>query len=1166
MSFQINSSFEPSGDQPQAINKLVTNLNNGINRQTLLGVTGSGKSLTYDEPILLYEAEDKIIKSKLIPIGKIVDAMINSPGDKKYSVPSINPNSLNLELKPITNYLRHNAPKTLFEVETKSGRKVKVTGDHNFYVLRNGKIKLLKTKNIDKNDFIPIPRKISGPIDDLKKISLMEWLPKKTYFHFQDIKKYLNSNNESLIISNFGHQKWWRIVNQNESILVKKLPLISFANIPLDNIKIFSKLGSSRPLYQDLNPDFLWFLGIYIAEGCSNKKYLMLSIHEEELKQYFIKKISKLKIKINERKLNPGDFQINDILLSKIFSQWCGCLSGEKHLPPWFLSISNKQLGHLLSAIYDGDGSVEANEISLTSKSPQLISEISYALLRFGIIGRINKTYKRATNSDMKKCLYYRISISGKDNFLNFNQNIGFNSLRKQKILTEKINENKKVNSNVDLIPICCHELKKIIKSLKLSQSQIAEKIGCSRSQISFLESGIRKPSYSLLLKLIKIFNQSSKNKITSSQIIKMEKLTHFFWCPIKKITPIINHGQKYVYDISVIDNETFLAGFGGLFVHNTFTIANVIQQTQLPTLVISHNKTLAGQLYQEFKELFPNNKVSYFVSYYDYYQPEAYIPASDTYIAKEVQINDLIDRLRLEAASNLLSGKDNIIIASVSCIYNIGDPTEFANLTLDLKVGNNYPRRQLFESFISLYYTRSEMEFKRSTFRVRGETIEIWPSYTDSFLSLEFQDQTLIKIIQHHPFTAQEKVFDDYKLFPAKQYVSGEKNLPEVFANIKKDCAKQVEMFKKQGKILEAHRIEQRVEYDLEMLQETGYINGIENYSIYFDKNRKHGDPPYTLVDYFRHLWGDNFLTVIDESHVTVPQIGGMYAGDFARKTNLIDFGFRLPSALDNRPLKFTEFNSRVSKVIYVSATPSVYEINDSKNQVAEQIIRPTGLIDPSINIRPSKNQIPNLIEEIKTRVDKKERTLVVTLTKRMAEDLSNYLSDSAKTGTNLKVAYLHSDIETLERSKILDDLRSGNYDVLVGINLLREGLDLPEVSLVAILDADQQGFLRSKSSLIQIMGRASRHVDGQVILYADSVSDAMDGAIKEVNRRRLIQLKYNQDNNIIPKSVVKCIRPQIIEMIKSEPKPEWSKIDVSSLTPPQKLKHIKDLKKQMR
>ena len=622
----------------------------------------------------------------------------------------------------------------------------------------------------------------------------------------------------------------------------------------------------------------------------------------------------------------------------------------------------------------------------------------------------------------------------------------------------------------------------------------------------------------------------------------------------IDKLVTNLNNG---------INRQTLLGVTGS---GKTFTIANVIQETQLPTLVISHNKTLAGQLYQEFKELFPNNKVSYFVSYYDYYQPEAYIPASDTYIAKEVQINDLIDRLRLEASSNLLSGDDNIVIASVSCIYNIGDPSEFANRTLDLKVDQKYPRRQLFESFISLFYTRSELEFKRSTFRVRGETIEIWPSYLDSFLSLEFQNDNLVKITQSHPFTGKEIQLNDFKLFPAKQYVSGDKNLPEVFANIRKDCAKQVELFKSQNKILEAHRIEQRVEYDLEMLQETGYINGIENYSIYFEQNRKTGDPPYTLVDYFKHLWGDKFLTIIDESHVTIPQIGGMYAGDFARKTNLVDFGFRLPSALDNRPLKFTEFDSRVSKIIYLSATPSKYEIEDSKNNIVEQIIRPTGLIDPPITVKSSKNQIPDLIEEIKKRIVNKERVLVVTLTKRMAEDLSNYLSDPEKTGTNLKVAYLHSDIETLERSNILDNLRSGTYDVLVGINLLREGLDLPEVSLVAILDADQQGFLRSKSSLIQIMGRASRHLAGQVILYADTVSDAMDGAIKEVNRRRIIQIKYNKDNNITPQTVVKSIRPQIIEMIKTEAKPEWFKIDVSSLTPPQKNKHIKDLKKQMR
>jgi excinuclease ABC subunit B len=613
----------------------------------------------------------------------------------------------------------------------------------------------------------------------------------------------------------------------------------------------------------------------------------------------------------------------------------------------------------------------------------------------------------------------------------------------------------------------------------------------------------------------------------------------------------------------SGINRQTLLGVTGS---GKTFTIANVIAKTQLPTLIISHNKTLAGQLYQEFKELFPNNKVSYFVSYYDYYQPEAYLPSSDTYIAKEVQINDLIDKLRLEATSNLLSGNDNIVVASVSCIYNIGDPTEFENKTFELKIGNRYSRRQILETFISLFYTRSEMEFKRSTFRVRGEIVEIWPSYTDSFLSLEFQNEILTKIIQRHPFTGQEIIIDQFKLFPAKQYVTGNQDINEVFKKIRSDCAKQVELFKSQNKILEAHRIEQRVEYDLEMLQETGYINGIENYSIYFDKNRKPGDPPYTLVDYFKHLWGDNFLTVIDESHVTVSQVGGMYAGDFARKQNLINFGFRLPSALDNRPLKFDEFNSRVSKVIYVSATPSKYEMADSKSNIIEQIIRPTGLVDPQISIRGTLKQIPNLIEEIKARVAKKERTLVLTITKRMAEDLATYLSDPNKTGESFKVAYLHSDIATLERSTILDDLRNGSYDVLVGINLLREGLDLPEVSLVAILDADQQGFLRSQSSLIQIMGRASRHLSGQVILYADSVSAAMDGAIKEVNRRRKIQIKYNEDNHIIPASVVKSIRPQIIEQIKAESKPELSKIDVSSLTPPQQLKHLKDLKKQMR
>lgn len=613
------------------------------------------------------------------------------------------------------------------------------------------------------------------------------------------------------------------------------------------------------------------------------------------------------------------------------------------------------------------------------------------------------------------------------------------------------------------------------------------------------------------------------------------------------------------------VDKQTLLGVTGS---GKTFTIANVIEKTQLPTLVISHNKTLAGQLYQEFKELFPNNKVSYFVSYYDYYQPEAYIPSTDTYIAKEVEINDLIDKLRLEATSNLFSGNDNIVVASVSCIYNIGDPIEFGGRVIDFKIGQEWPRRQLFESFISLFYTRNELEFKRSTFRVRGEVIEIWPSYQDWIIALEFDNQKLTKIIQRHPFSGHEFNLESFRLYAAKQYVgaSGIDN-KEILKEIRSDCQKQVEFFKSQNKILEAHRIQQRVEYDLEMLQEVNYVNGIENYSIYFEKNRKPGDPPYTMVDYFKHIWGNNFLTVIDESHASMPQIGGMYFGDQARKKTLIDFGFRLPSALDNRPLKAEEFNSRVSKTIYVSATPAPYEIKESGENVIEQIIRPTGLIDPIVKVKSSHNQIPDLIAEIKKRVAKKERTLLITITKRMAEDLSIYLSDINNTEIPLKVAYLHSDIATLERSTILDSLRSGDYDVLVGINLLREGLDLPEVSLVAVLDADQQGFLRSKTSLIQIMGRASRHISGEVFLYADSISPAMAGAIQEVNRRRKIQLEYNRTHDIIPQTITKSIRPKIIEILEDASKnQDIMETDPLELTPVQRKKHITKLKKQMR
>ncbi len=613
--------------------------------------------------------------------------------------------------------------------------------------------------------------------------------------------------------------------------------------------------------------------------------------------------------------------------------------------------------------------------------------------------------------------------------------------------------------------------------------------------------------------------------------------------------------------------NKQVLLGVTGS--GKTFTIAHVIQNTQLPTLIISHNKTLAAQLYQEFKELFPQNKVSYFVSYYDYYQPEAYLPSSDTYIAKEVEINDLIDKLRLEATSNIFSGPDNIVIASVSCIYNIGDPQEFGSKTLTLKIGDLWNRRQLFEQLVSLFYTRSELEFKRAQFRVRGDTIEIWPSYADWILILEFDTEGKIsKITERNPFSGHEFDLQNYQLFPAKQYVgAAASNLKEIMAKIRSDCDVQVKKFEANKQILEAHRLQQRVDYDLEMLQETGYVNGIENYSIYFEPGRKNGDPPYTLIDYFHHLWGDNFLTVIDESHATIPQINAMSGGDYSRKKTLVDFGFRLKSAFDNRPLNWQEFYQRVPVALYLSATPAPFEIEDSKNNIVEQIIRPTGLVDPSIEVRPSTKQIPDLIKEIKNRVAKKERTLVITLTKKMSEELATYLSDPKKTGLPLKVAYLHSDIETLERTEILDKLRSGDFDVLVGINLLREGLDLPEVSLVAILDAGNQGFLRSRSSLIQIMGRASRHLDGQVLLYADVVSEAMKQAMAEVSRRRQIQIKYNKDNHITPRSIVKNIRPRLIDAsVKNVVVTPLLEIDPTSLTPNQRKNHIAKLKKEMR
>ena len=604
-----------------------------------------------------------------------------------------------------------------------------------------------------------------------------------------------------------------------------------------------------------------------------------------------------------------------------------------------------------------------------------------------------------------------------------------------------------------------------------------------------------------------------------------------------------------------------------------TFTIANIIQNTQLPTLVVSHNKTLAAQLYQELRDFFPDNAVSYFVSYYDYYQPEAYIPQTDTYIEKEADINAEIDRLRLSTTANLVSRPDCIVVASVSCIYNIGNPVEYEKYFLELVEGQIIDRADVAHRLLDLQYQRTTAELTRGNFRLIGNTLQLFPSNEEVVISLIFAEKTIFTIKQLDPLNFSElKSKSGTTIYPAKHYITDPVNQKAAMNQIRADLKDQVEKFKKEGRILEAHRLEQKVNYDLAQIEEFGFVNGIENYSRYFD-SRNPGDPPYTLLDYMNYnskkFGRKNFLTVVDESHISLPQIKGMYRGDRSRKETLIDYGFRLPAALDNRPLNFIEFQARTPQTLYASATPQELELSLSQGEkapaIAQQLIRPTGLLDPEVKVFPAVNQITHLVSEIITRKNRGERTLILTITKRMAEDLTDYLKNHVP---GLKVQYLHSDVLTLDRSDILDDLRLGNFDCLVGINLLREGIDLPEVSLVAILDADKEGFLRNPTSLIQTMGRAARHVNGLVYLYADRISDSMKQAIAVTSRRRQTQLEYNQKHGITPLGIVKPLREKLMKREeKKEKTARIKELDVNpdALTPGDKKKLIRKMKANM-
>ena len=599
-------------------------------------------------------------------------------------------------------------------------------------------------------------------------------------------------------------------------------------------------------------------------------------------------------------------------------------------------------------------------------------------------------------------------------------------------------------------------------------------------------------------------------------------------------------------------DKKRYQVLLGATGTGKTFTIANVIKEVNKPTIVLAHNKTLAGQLYSELKELFPNNHVCYFVSYYDYYQPEAYVPSSDTYIEKDSSINDEIDELRHYATSALINEKDVIVVASVSCIYGIGDKEEYENHMLTLKVGDEIERNEVLSKLVDMMYERNNIDLSRGTFRAKGDVIEIIPSYERAHgIRIELFGDEIDRISEFDVLTGaiiNNKKF--VSIMPASHFVTGEEKLKKAIVNIKEELEDRLKYFEEKDKPLEKERLEQRCKHDIEMLEETGFCSGIENYSRHLAL-KKEGETPTCLLDFFP----DDYLMVIDESHVTLPQVKAMYNGDRARKQMLVDYGFRLPSALDNRPLKYEEFEEKINQVIYVSATPGDEELNKVDNKVVEQIIRPTGLLDPLIEVRKSSNQIDDLIEEIEKQIEKGDRTLVTTLTIRMAEELTSYLKN-----LNIKVAYLHSEVKTLERLKIIHDLRAGKYDVLVGINLLREGLDIPEVSLVAILDADKQGFLRSHRSLIQTIGRCARNAEGKVIMYGDIVSDAMKTAIEETKRRRAIQIKYNEEHHIIPKTINK----KIMDVVSINETDEKNKNNKKQVNANEKI--IKELEEEMK